>query len=181
MIYPADRIGNSEYYSVLLPLEKVKQFDDQITIWAKDQLLNEGYAESKRTIYNENPPVVVMEWADSNTAKEGDWSDRDVVYHTVVEDTFCGIRKITYKKIENGQEQIVKTVDFTSLENQQTEFVKRQEYDFVASDSATTVDGYELKIEVENNCGSTQEMSRTVYVDKEPPKVELSGVQNGKH
>ena len=138
MIYPADRIGNSEYYSVMLPLEKVKQFDDQITIWAKDQLLNEGYAESKRTIYNENPPVVVMEWADSNAAKEGDWSDRDVVYHTVVEDTFCGIRKITYKKIENGQEQIVKTVDFTSLENQQTEFVKRQEYDFVASDSATT-------------------------------------------
>ncbi|MCI5804920.1 MAG: Ig-like domain-containing protein [Clostridium sp.] len=181
MIYPADRIGNSEYYSVMLPLKKVKQFDNQITIWAKDQLLNEGYAESKRTIYNENLPVVAMEWADSNTAKEGDWSDRDVVYHTVVEDTFCGIRKITYKKIENGQEQIVKTVDFTSLENQQTEFVKRQEYDFVASDSATTTDGYELKIEVENNCGSTQEMSRMVYVDKEPPKVELSGVQNGKH
>ncbi len=181
MVYPADRIGNGEYYSVMLPLEKVKQFDNQITIWAKDKLLNEGCVESKRTIYNENPPVIVMEWADSNTAKEGDWSDQDVVYHTVIEDTFCGIRKITYKKIENGQEKIVKTVDFTSLENQQTEFVKRQVYDFVASDSATTADGYELKIKVENNCGSTQEMSKTVYVDKEPPKVELSGVQNGEH
>ena len=41
--------------------------------------------------------------------------------------------------------------------------------------------GYGVEVEVTNNCGTSNTVKRQVYIDKEKPKVTLSGVRNGTH
>lgn len=171
-------------YAVLLPLEDVDYFDNTITIWAYDKLRNERTLESKRTIYNTNASNITMECTTDN---DGIWTNRDVTYHTVVADEKCGISKITYSKIENinGVETktVVKEVDFEQQREAGliSEFVPRYVYDLTAKETVQSVDGYVLQVETTNNCGISKTMRKKVYVDKEVPEVELSGITDGAH
>lgn len=183
-LYPATSLNGTGDYYVILPLEEVDYFDNCITIWADDKLDNEQAVESKRTIYNTNSSVVSMR---CTTENENKWTNRDVTYETTVTDVYCGIRKITYKKLEevNGrtEETLVHEVDFDEMyrRGDVTDLVTTYRYDFTASETAKTVDGYVLQVEVTNNCGTVSTLQKTVYVDKEAPKVELTGVLEGVH
>lgn len=181
--YPAQHVSGSSYY-VQLPLKTVADFDDKITIWAYDQVENEQSFESERTIYNTNSSTIAMT---CTTGNEGVWTKENVTYRTRVTDTKCGIRSITYKKIEkvNGTDQSTEVykVDFDQqlAAGTITAPVTEYQYDFTATDTALTGDGYKLQLKVVNNCGTTTTMEKTVYVDKVKPVVELSGVDNGSH
>lgn len=184
ILYPAmPTAGGSDIYYVVLPLEKVEYFDDRVTIWAYDQLLNEQAVESERTIYNTNSSVIGMQCTTGNAEQ---WTNKDVTYRTTIRDTYCGIRKITYSIIETVNEQEYKNsqvIDFDEKYKQgeisdlQTVYT----FDFTATESAKTVEGYVLQVKVENNCGTVTSMEKRVYIDKEAPVVELSGITNGEH
>lgn len=183
-LYPAMPVsGGSNTYYVELPLEQVEYFDDKVTIWAYDQLLNEQAVESERTIFNTNSSVIGMQ---CTTGNAGQWTNQDVTYHTTIRDTYCGIRKITYSIVEtvNGQEyKNSQVVDFDEMYKQGeiSQFVTDYTFDFTATESAKTVDGYVLQVKVENNCGTITSMEKYVYIDKEAPEVELSGITDGAH
>lgn len=182
-VYPAATLDGCTYF-VTLPLEEVDYFDNRITIWAHDELDNELAVKSERTIYNTNASRIRMDCVSGN---EGVWTNQNVVYDTVVSDALCGLRKVTYTKIElvNGQEQrtVIHEVDFDEKYKQGeiSDFVTEYSYSFVAEDTAQTVEGYQLQIDVVNNCGTTNSMTKTVYVDKEPPVITLTGLENGRH
>lgn len=182
-IYPAQTLDHQTYF-VTLPLEEVDHFDNKITIWAHDKLGNEQVVESERTIYNTNESHIRMDCVSGN---EGVWTNQNVVYDTVVSDNLCGLRKVTYTKVEmvDGQEQrtVIHEVNFDEQYEQGkiSDFVKEYSYQFVAEDTAQTVDGYQLQIEVVNNCGTVTTKEETVYVDKESPVITLDGIENGKH
>lgn len=158
---------SKERYVVYIPTDvNVSEFRDTITIWANDKIANESFYVSNKVIYTTDYARISMK-CDTDYTK---WTNQNVVFHTTVKDTKAGIDKIVYK-VNN---KVVKTVRFHKL-------VEEYSYDVVASESASLVSGYKVEIEVINNCGTVNEASRRVYIDKVKPKVSLSGITNGEH
>lgn len=165
-IFIAHKSAGNRYY-VFVPTDlKVNEFDNPVTIWAEDVLGNESNLVSTNMIYNTVMPSIQM---DCNT-DYSKWTNQNVTFHTTVADEKSGLKEVIYRV--NGK--IIKKITFDKL-------VKSYEYDVIASESASKVTGYAVAVEVTNNCGTGNIMKRQVYIDKEKPKVKLSGVGNGMH
>ncbi len=165
-MYPAHKSLGNRYY-VYIPTDlKVEEFTGTITIWAQDLLQNESSVKSSNIIYTVVKPSIQMN-CDVDYSK---WTNKNVTFQTVVTDEVAGLKQIVYKV--NGK--TVKKVVF----NEPTEFYQ---YNVTASENASKVSGYAVTVEATNNCGMTQIAKKQVYIDKEKPVVQLSGVQNGVH
>jgi hypothetical protein len=158
-------VGNSYYVYVPTDL-KLSEFDNVITIWANDVLTNESSYKSTNLIFNTSKPAISMD-CDVDYTK---WTNQDVTFHTTVEDSKSGIKKIVYK-INN---KVVKTVTFKELVNSYS-------YDLTATETAEKSTGYDVSVEAVNNCGTEHSIQKRVYIDKVKPTVTLSGVENGRH
>ncbi len=163
-------------YYVNIPLETLAAFDNKITIWAYDKAGNIKSAESLRTVYNTDPATLTV---DCTTGNEGNWTNKDVEYAATVTDTRCGLQSVTCTKIENVNGVPQSTKIYTKEYTEYTE--KDSTIKFKIGDTAKSVDGYILRIEVKNNCGTIKEETRKIYIDKEAPEVELSGITDGAH
>lgn len=156
-----------EKYCVFIPADLgVAQLNCPITIWANDKIGNESSYTSSNIIYNTSKPSIKME-SETDYTK---WTNKNITFHTTVTDEKSGIREILYK-IDN---KVVKKVSFH-------ESVTSYDYDLVVKKNAEKVTGYNVCVEVTNNCGTTNKMKKTVYVDKQKPQVTLSGIESGKH
>ncbi|MGN0155519.1 MAG: Ig-like domain-containing protein [Lachnospiraceae bacterium] len=165
-VYIARKSLSGKYY-VYVPTDMaLTEYDGVLTVWASDKLANQSYLTSTRIIYNVDKPKITMT-CDVDYTK---WTNQDVTFHTTVSDEKSGLDKVIY--YINGE--AVKTVTFT-------EFVTSYSYDLTATATAATAEGYPVKVEVTNNNGTTDTMTRQVFIDKEKPQVELSGVTNGTH
>lgn len=165
-LFIAHKSAGNRYY-VYVPTDlKVNEFDNPVTIWAEDVLGNENHITSTNLVYNTVVPSIQME-CDTDYSK---WTNRNVTFHTTVADEKSGLKEVIYRV--NGK--TVKRVTFDKL-------VKSYDYDVTASESASRVTGYGVEVEVTNNCGTSNTVKRQVYIDKEKPKVTLSGVRNGTH
>ena len=163
-LYIAKKSLEGNYY-IYVPTDlKVDEFNDTITIWAKDRLGNEGFVVSDNIIYSTEKPEISMECdVDYNC-----WTNEDITFHTTVVDNKTGICEIVYKV--NG-----KTVKKMKFEKQ----VFRYSYDVVASEEATKDGGYAVTVEAVSNTGTRRTMKRQVYIDKTAPVVKVSGVVEG--
>ncbi len=158
-------VGN--HYYVYIPTDlKVKEFTGFLTIWAEDLLGNECSAQSTHMIYATTKPTIQMN-CDVDYSK---WTNRDVAFQTTVTDEVAGLKQIVYKI--NGE--IVKKIVFH-------EPVWSYQYEMIAKDSASKIDGYAVTVEAINNCGVMKTASRQVYIDKEKPRVQLNGIQKNAH
>lgn len=158
-------VGN--YYYVYIPTDlAVAEFDDTVTIWANDLLNNESNLLSTNVIYNTDKPRISMDCDVDYSV----WTNKDVTFHTNVTDEKSGLKEVTYS-IDGKQ---VKKVVFDEL-------VNTYDFDLTADKTADKVSGYSMVIEVTNNCGTSNTMSRQVYIDKVKPKVTLSGIEKGAH
>ena len=113
---------------------------------------------------NWTAPVIRAECDMDYTA----WSDKDIIFHTTVSDSKVGIKKIIYKA--NGK--TLKKITFDKP-------VYAYDYDLTISENADKVSGYPVTIEATNNSGLSSTIRRKVYIDKEAPRLTLSGVENG--
>ena len=165
-LYPAHHSLGNRYY-VHIPTDlKMEEFTGRVTIWAQDLLQNESSTQSFNMIYTVAKPLIQMN-CDFDYNK---WTNRDVTFQTTVTDEVAGLKQVLYKV--NGK--IVKRVVFD-------ESTGVYQYNVTASESADKITGYAVTVEATNNCGVTQIAKKQVYIDKEKPKVLLSGVQNGMH
>ncbi len=165
-MYLAHKSLGNRYY-VYIPTDlKVEEFAGAITIWAQDLLQNESSVQSSNMIYTVAKPSIQMN-CDVDYSK---WTNESVTFQTVVTDEVAGLKQVVYKI--NGE--IVKKVIF----NEPTEYYQ---YDVTASENASNISGYAVTVEATNHCGVTQIAKKQVYIDKEKPVVQLSGVQNGVH
>lgn len=165
-IYIAHKSIGNRYY-VYIPTDlKVAEFDDVITIWANDLLGNESHIVSSNMIFYTDYPNICMQ-CDVDNEK---WTNQNVTFHTTVCDEKSGLKEVVYRI--DGKE--VKKVTFDK-------FITSYEYDLTATKSCDKVSGYKVSVEVTNNCGTTNTVSKSVFIDKEKPKVTLSGIRNGQH
>lgn len=165
-VYPAQKFGDDRY-GVYIPTDvKAKEFKDKLTIWTADKLGNEYAVLSTNIVYQTDKPIIHME----TIGKVKGWTNKNVTLQTTVTDEKAGIKAIQYKV--NGK--VVKSITFDRL-------VYRYEYAVTASENAADINGYEVVVEVTNNCGTMNTMKRHVYIDKDKPKVKLSGIEEGKH
>jgi len=165
-IYTAHKSTGDNYY-VYIPADlKVAEFADTITIWANDRLNNESQLTSFKMVHTTAKPDVDM---DCNVDYKK-WTNKNVTFHTTVTDNVAGLKQVMYKV--NGK--IVKQVEFKEL-------TYSYEYDLVASEDASKVTGYEVSVEVINNCDISRVEQRQVYIDKTKPVVKLSGIEKGTH
>lgn len=165
-VYPAHKSVGNRYY-VYIPTDlKVSEFDDTLTLWANDVLGNESSLVSSNVIYNTDYPGVIMNCDTDYTQ----WTNQDVTFHTNVSDSKSGLKEVIYR-IDG---KVTKKIIFDEL-------VRTYDYDLTAAKTASKVSGYTVSVEVTNNCGTTNTMKRQVYIDKEKPKVTLSGIQKGMH
>ncbi|MCM1180726.1 MAG: Ig-like domain-containing protein [Clostridium sp.] len=165
-MYIAHKAAGDIYY-VYVPTDlSVTEFNGQITIWANDRLNNESCCRSANLVYQTGKPSVRMD-CDTDYTK---WTNQDVSFDTSVSDEKCGLKEIVYKI----NHKTVKKVTFQELTTSYS-------YELIAGESADKATGYTVSVEVTNNCGTTNTAARRVYIDKEPPVVTLSGVQNGQH
>ncbi|MDO5155654.1 MAG: Ig-like domain-containing protein [Eubacteriales bacterium] len=156
-----------DVYSVLIPTDlKLSEFKDKITIWAKDASGNQSTFTSLNLIFNTSRPSVVMK-SDRKIKK---WTKKNITFETTITDEKSGLKEIIYTV--NDEE--VKKVQFS-------DFKTTYSYDVVAKDNAEEVQGYKVCVEAVNNCGNRTVVKKTVYIDKEKPIVQLSGVKNGEH
>lgn len=161
------RKGLGRSYYVYIPSDLgVRELDSKITIWANDMAGNESHHVTNRIVYNTEKPQIHMESDIDYTT----WVNQDVTFHTTVRDSKSGIQEITYS-IDG---EIVKQVTFDKVVNDYS-------YDLVATKNADKVSGYAVTVEVTNNSGLTAKATRQVYIDKQAPKVELTGVTNEVH
>ena len=158
-------IGNSYYVYVPTDLS-LTEFDNQITIWANDNVNNESNVLSTNLIFNTSKPSIGMN-CDVDYTK---WTNQDVTFNTTVSDEKSGLKEVVYK-INN---KTVKKVVFDTLTTSYS-------YELTAKETASKVTGYTVAIEVTNNCGTSATALRQVYIDKVKPKVSLSGISNGTH
>lgn len=163
-IYPAHRMLG-EHYIVYIPTDmNLSEFNSPVTIWANDLLGNESSYTSTNVIYTTDYANIKMS-CDTDYTK---WTNQNVVFHTAIEDKKAGIDKIVYK-VNN---QVVKSVEFDKV-------IHTYEWDVIATESAEQVTGYTVQVEVTNNCGTTKTVSRRVFIDKDKPVVQLTGISNG--
>lgn len=165
-LFIAHKSAGNRYY-VYVPTDlRVNEFDSPITIRAEDVLGNANNLTSANLVYNTFIPSIQME-CDTDYSK---WTNKNVTFHTTVGDEKSGLKEVIYRI--NGK--TVKKITFDKP-------VKSYDYDITASESASKVTGYGVEVEVTNNCGTSNIMKRQVYIDKEKPKVMLSGVRNDTH
>lgn len=165
-IYIAHKTAGNRYYVVIPTDLSVEEFDDAVTIWANDLLGNESHVVSTEVVYNTDYPNIVMECDEDYSV----WTNKDVTFHTNVSDSKSGLKEVIYRI--DGEE--VERVVFNS-------FVSSYDYDLVATKSCDKISGYKVSVEVINNAGSTNTMSKQVFIDKKKPKVTLSGVEYNAH
>ncbi len=159
--------GDGDTYYISIPSDlKVDTFDDAITIWARDRLENVTKLTSSRVVYRIEKPVIRMGCDEDYK----NWTNKNLVFTTRIEDHVSGLREVTYK----ANEKIIKKITFDKP-------VYSFTYDVVVSEDATLPDGYFFVVEVTNNNGIINADKCRVYVDKTKPFVELSGVKNSKH
>lgn len=165
-VYLAHKVLGNRYV-VYIPSDMgVKEFNRPVTIWAEDNLGNENKLTSHKVIYTTDYSDIKM----TCDVDYNEWTNKDVTFHTTITDTKAGIDKIVY----TVNQKVVKTVSFDHL-------VDEYECDITASESASVVSGYAVEVEVTNNCGTVNKVARQVYIDKQAPVVELTGVTNGRH
>lgn len=165
-LFIAHKSAGNRYY-VYVPTDlRVNEFDSPITIRAEDVLGNANNITSANLVYNTFIPSIQME-CDTDYSK---WTNKNVTFHTTVGDERSGLKEVIYRI--NGK--TVKKITFDKP-------VKSYDYDITASESASKVTGYGVEVEVINNCGTSNIIKRQVYIDKEKPKVMLSGVRNDTH
>lgn len=165
-VYIAHKLTGNRYVAYVPADFGLSEFTDTITIWANDKMQNEGHYTSDKIIYTTDYSKITMTCDKDYTH----WGNEDITFHTRIEDSKAGIRKIVYKV----NDKVVKTFTFDNL-------VYAYDYDITATESALKVTGYPVEIEVTNNCGTVSKASKQVFIDKEKPKVQLSGVGNGEH
>lgn len=165
-VYLAHRMFD-DHYVVYIPTDfNLTEFDSPLTIWANDRIGNESHITSDHILYTTDYAKIRMTCDVDYTR----WTNQDVVFHTKIEDKKAGLDQIVYRVNNN----VVKRVQFKEL-------TYEYEWDVTASESAELVTGYPVEVEVTNNCGTKKTMTRQVYIDKEKPVVELTGVTNGVH
>ena len=164
--YIAHKLIGNRYVAYIPSDFGLSEFKDAVTIWANDKMQNEGHYTSDKIIYTTDYSKITMTCDKDYTH----WGNEDITFHTRIEDSKAGIRKIVYKV----NDKVVKTFTFDNL-------VYAYDYDITATESALKVTGYPVEIEVTNNCGTVSKASKQVFIDKEKPKVQLSGVGNGEH
>lgn len=165
-VYIAHRTVGNRFVTYIPTDMNLRDFDGILTIWANDKLGNESNLTSDHVIYSTDYARIRMT-CDTDYSK---WTNQDVTFHTTIKDQKSGLDRIVYKV----NHQVVKTVQFHQLTYEYT-------WDVTASESASLVTGYPVEVEVTNNCGTTQTMTRQVYIDKENPKVQFTGIDNGAH
>lgn len=165
-IYIAHKTIGNRYY-VIIPTDlNVAEYDEMVTIWANDILGNESFVSTAKVVYNNDFPNIVME-SDVDYTK---WTNQDVTFHTQVSDVKSGLKEVIYRI--DGKE--VKRVTFDS-------HMTSYEYDLTATKTCDKVSGYAVSVEVTNNAGTTGSMDKQVFIDKDKPKVTLSGIDYGEH
>lgn len=135
-----------------------------VYVTAQDAAGNKVESEKIRFMINRTPPVITAE-CDRDYAV---WSNQDIIFHTTVADSKVGIKKVIYKA--NGK--TLKKITFDKP-------TYTYDYDLTVSENADKISGYPVTIEAVNNAGLSSTVKRKVYIDKEAPKVFLSGVENG--
>ncbi|MGN0495776.1 MAG: Ig-like domain-containing protein [Lachnospiraceae bacterium] len=165
-VYIAHKLAGNRYVAYVPADFGLSEFTDTITIWANDKMQNEGHYTSDKIIYTTDYSKITMTCDKDYTH----WGNEDITFHTRIEDSKAGIRKIVYKV----NDKVVKTLTFDNP-------VYAYDYDITATESALKVTGYPVEVEVTNNCGTVSKASKQVFIDKEKPKVQLSGVGNGEH
>lgn len=159
-----DADGNGYQYKTQLPLEEEGNY--KIVLEGTDQAGDKGESVTVSFRISWTAPTIKAECDMDYTI----WSNRDITFHTTVSDSKVGIKKITYKA--NGK--TIKKITFD-------EPVYAYDYELTISENADKVSGYPVIIEATNNCGISSMLRRRVYIDKEAPELELSGVENGVH
>lgn len=165
-MYIAHRSIGNRYYVVVPTDFGVENFDDVLTIWASDVLGHQSYKVSANVVFNTDYPNITMD-CDVDYSK---WTNQDVTFHTYVSDSGTGIKEVIYKI--DGEE--VKKVEFDKI-------VHSFDYDLTATKSCDKVSGYTVSVEVKNNAGTINVAEKQVFIDKDRPKVVLSGVDFGAH
>lgn len=145
-----------------LPLEEEGSY--KVVLESTDQAGNRGEGVIVSFWLNWTAPVIMAECDMDYTA----WSNKDIIFHTTVSDSKVGIKKIIYKA--NGK--TLKKITFDKP-------VYTYDYDLTISENADKVSGYPVTIEAINNSGLSNIIRRKVYIDKEAPRLTLSGVENG--
>jgi hypothetical protein len=163
-IYVAQPAFSGHYYVYLPSDVGVAEFSDEVTIWVNDLLGNETSYASSKVIYNTDYARIVMDCDQDYSV----WTKEDITFHTSVTDEKSGIREITYTI--NG-----KIVDHIVFDQLTTEYKR----DITATENADKVTGYTVSVQVINNAGTSSEEQRQVYIDKEKPKLSLSGIPRG--
>ena len=153
---------NGYQYKAQLPLEEEGSY--KVMLESTDQAGNSGEGIIVSFWINWTAPVIKAECDMDYKA----WSDKDIIFHTTVSDNKVGIKKIIYKA--NGK--TLKKLTFDKP-------VYTYDYDLTISENADKVSGYPVTIEATNNSGLSNTVRRKVYIDKEAPRLTLSGVENG--
>lgn len=159
-----DTAGTGYQYEAQLALEEEGNY--RIVLEGTDRAGNRGESVTVSFWINWTAPVIKAECDTDYTV----WSSRGIAFHTTVSDRKAGIKRIVYKA--NGK--TLKKVTFDKP-------VYTYDYELTVSENADKVSGYLVTIEAVNSCGISSMLRRRVYIDKESPKLILSGVENGEH
>lgn len=138
-------------------------YDGYIRISVADVAGNTAEEMSERIIYSQRKPVISIDGG----MEYGDWTNRDVKLHVRAE-TGNGIKKVT---MYVAGEKVLEEKPDTQL--------TVYEHDLLVKASAKKYTGYVVEVRVVDNCGNESKRKQRVFIDKEMPKIDITGVGDG--
>lgn len=141
-------------------------FDGAVTLWASDMSGNYVSLASKRIICYSGKPELKID----TDGTIGKWTGKNVKFRVKASDGAVGIKRV--ECIVDGEK--VKDFDIKGESREQI-------LEYVVNKSAKDRHGCKVEFSVVNMCGSETKKSFKVYLDKEAPKLSLSGVSEGAH
>ena len=159
-------VDDKGYYTYIPAEAEDSLYDGCVVVYAKDMAGNVVEQKSERVVCCSILPEI--SW--TSDYEFGKWSDKDITIHIQAAAKECGIERIAYyvagKKV---------------LEEKFDEVRYTSSYDLELDKATEKKGGYTVEVKVTDNCGNAICKKDKVYIDKEPPKLTLTGAEDGVH
>ena len=137
-----------------------------VEVTVNDKAGNSSVKKSARIIYNKNEPVISL---DIENAVEK-WTNRDVNINLKVNTRECGIKKLS-----------IYVVGEKVMEEKPDKLMPYYEGVIKMDKTAKKHTGYSIEVRVTDNCGNESRKKCRLYIDKEDPKLTISGAYDNSY